>query len=374
MFPMQLFAFMVQEDNPMRDPIICPICGTETSASNLDEDVLQFIKQLEKKDILNEYLRVCKVHLDILDQGAPTAAVVTKAISTVRSEIQKIAKVELGQVSEIIPQQIQKALAEKMPDSDDIAMLINVLPQLTQTVQELLRKQEVPKIKGEKKERELADELGDYYPEDEIQRLGKSGTTDIIVRPLIDGIRIGLEVFIESKSSQTWSRAYVEQTRKHMAARGCRYAVLAVDKMPSGAKGFLVESTPDGTIFVADRQTCILAYGALKAVLVNEYKTGRRVIDLKTAMADKHIQESLASLFKTFDSIESIRKNTRKIVKSSKDIDEDLGDIEQIIKHGVEQIQRIINEAIEASLLGKKVEGELPSSPLSKPPGLNLED
>lgn len=357
----------------MRDLFICPVCGTETSDSNLDEDVLQFLKQLEKKDILNEYLRVCKVHLDILNQGAPTAAVVTKAISTVRSEIQKIAAAELGQVSEEIPQKIQEALAEKMPDSDDIATLINVLPQLTQTVQELLRKQEVPQIKGEEKERELADELGDYYPEDEIQRLGKSGKTDIIVRPLIDGIRIGLEVFIESKSSQTWSRAYVEQTRKHMAARGCRYAVLAVDTMPSGAKGFLVEPTPDGTIFVADRQTCILAYGALKAVLVNEYKTGRRVIDLKTAMADKHIQESLASLFKTYDSIESIRKKTRKIVKSSKDIDEDLGDIEQIIKHGVEQIQRIINEAIEASLLGEEVEGELPSSPLSEPPEFNLE-
>lgn len=356
----------------MRNPIICPVCGTETSDSNLDEDILQFIRQLEKKDILNEYLRVCKVHLDILNQGAPTAAVVTKAISTVRSEIQKTAKVELGQVSEIIPRKIQEALAEKMPDSEDIATLINVLPLLTQTVQELLRKQ-VPRIKGEEKERELADELGDYFPEDEIQRIGKSGATDIIVRPLIDGIRIGLEVFIESKSSQTWSRAYVEQTRKHMAARGCRYAVLAVDKMPSGAKGFLVEPTSDGTIFIADRQTCILAYGALKAVLVNEYKTGRKVIDLKTAMADKHIQESLASLFKTYDYIESIRKRTRKIVNNSKDIDEDLGNIEQIIKHGVEQIQRIINEAIETSLLEEKVEGELPSSPLSKSPEFNLE-
>lgn len=149
---------------------ICPICDSKDMQFNIDDEVYDFLWDLRQKELLNEFLRVCKVHLNILRQGAPTAAIVTKVISTIKTEIKKSARNEFSQVTDELPYKIQEALKDKIPDPDQLQTIINVLPQLTIAIQELLRKQEVPQIKGEIGEQELADELSSFFPEDEIER------------------------------------------------------------------------------------------------------------------------------------------------------------------------------------------------------------
>ena len=101
------------------------------------------------------------------------------------------------------------------------------------------REKEVPRIKGEIGEKELVEELNCFFPEDEINQLGKSGETDIIIKPRWKGLISGNEVIIESKKNTSgWRRSFIGQVRKHMANRGCHYAILAVSVMPKGANRF----------------------------------------------------------------------------------------------------------------------------------------
>jgi len=117
--------------------------------------------------------------------------------------------------------------------------------------------------------------------------------------------------------------------------------------MPAGARGYLTEYTDTGTIFVTGRKTCTLAYGALKAVLINEYLLGRKEINLKAALADTRVREAVSKIFTTTDSIEAMRKKTKKIIQNAKGISSDIDQIEDIIKNSIQEIQRVINQAIE---------------------------
>jgi hypothetical protein len=352
----------------------CPICDAEAKVFTIDDDVLEFLVKLRKDSILNEYLRVCKVHLDIINQGAPTAAVVTKAINMVRTEINKTTTTELGHISDEIPIKIQEILQDKIPDSEQLQTLINALPQLTVVIQDLLKKQEIPQVKGKIGEREIAEDLSNYFPEDEVVCLGKSGETDIIVRPLHNGIRIGHEVFFESKKNKYWNRSYLDQTSRHMSARGCSYAILAVETMPAGANGYLTEFTDCGTIFVTGRKTCVLAYGALKAVLINEFLIGRKEINLKAALADTHIREAISKIFTSTDSIEALRKKTKKIIQNAKGINSDVDAIEDIIRYSIQEIQRTINQAIENIQLQDSPEEQQSASTHTSTTGKQIAD
>ena len=339
-------ANLEEWSDPMSETKICPICGSEAEQFNVEEDVIEFLFKLQKEDMLNEYLRIAKVYLDILKQGAPTTAVVSKIASTMRSEIKKTTTTELSALSEELPSKIEEILKDKIPDSEQVKALAIVLPKLTLTIQELLRKQEVPQKKGEIGEQELADELCCYFPEDEIERLGGPGRTDIVVKPRITGRAIGEDIIIESKKNKAWKRAFVEEVQKHMAARRCRYAILAVDTMPKGANEYMTEFVQEGTIFVTSRENCKIAYGALRAILSSEHMLGRRAVNLQIALSDARIQDAIRSAFDTTEHLESIRKRAKSIISGAKKITSDADEIEDTIRTSLKQLQSTIQETI----------------------------
>jgi len=330
----------------MKDINSCPICGSETERFNVEEDVIEFLHKLIEEDMLNEYLRISKVYLDILKQGAPTTALLTKMASTMRSEIQKTTSTELSAVSEELPLKIEEILKDKIPDSEQVKTLAKVLPELTLIIQELLRKQEVPQIKGEIGEQELADELCSFFPEDEVERLGGPGRTDIVVKPRINGRPIGEDIIVESKKNKAWKRDFIKEVQKHMKARRCRYGILAVDTMPKGANMYMTEFVQEGTIFVTSRENCKIAYGALRAILTSEHILGRRAVNLKTAISDARIQNAIRSAFNTTEYLESIRKRAKSIISGAKKISSDADEIEDTIRTSLKQLQSTIQETI----------------------------
>ncbi len=201
---------------------ICPICGSQANEFKVDNEILDFFSELNKKNILNEYLKICKVNFDITRHGAPTTAIATKVMTIVKEEIRRFATDEFGQASEDLPKIIAEALKAKLPNSESIEALIQSIPQLSLAVYELLRKQEVPKKKGEAAELELADELRDNFPQDEVVKLGKSGETDIILQLRKDNFKTGIEIIVESKASTSWRRSYLDEVRTRMSIRNCK--------------------------------------------------------------------------------------------------------------------------------------------------------
>ena len=334
-------------------PAICFAGDPDTGYGTLiaiefkvDNEVLDFLSELSKKSILNEYLKVCKVNFDIMRHGAPTTAVATKVLTIVREEIKRSANDEFSQATEDLPNTIGEAIKANFPNSESIDALVQSLPQLVMNIQDLLRKTEVPQKKGETAERELADELRDNFPQDEVVKLGKSGETDIILQLRKDGFTTGIEVIVESKASTSWRRNYLDEVRGHMSNRGCKYGILSVQKCPQGANGFLTERFDEGTIIVASREHSIIAYSVLRSILLSEFSLGKKAVNLQAALADSRIDEAIKKTLDTMDYLESIRKHTRSIETQADGIKKDADAADKLIKMSIEEIQSIIHQAL----------------------------
>lgn len=327
----------------------CPVCEAPIDAQkvNIDREVLKFLVKLRKDNTLNEYLKIAKKYIDIMRQTAPTATIVTKAISIMKAEVKDIASKELDELASELPSIIQKTLQGQMPDSEKLQRLSEILPKLLITMNDLLRKQEVPQIKGEIGEQELADELSTYYPEDEVERLGKSGEPDIILRPRLNGLVTGYEIVVESKKNSGWRRSFLDQVQRHLSDYGCHYAILAVQVMPKGANGYITEFVEEGTIFVTSRENCKVAYGALRAVLLSEHTLGRKAVNLQVALSDIRIQEAINTAFKSTEHLESIRKKAKTILRNARGIEKDADAVEDAIRESLTDLQRRICQAIE---------------------------
>jgi hypothetical protein len=326
----------------------CPICQSTIDKGKIkvNNEVLKFLHKLEKDRTLNEYLTIAKKYVDIMRQTAPTATVVTKAISTIKTEVRDITSYELEELASELPSIIKKSLLGQIPNTEELQVLSETLPQLLVTMQTILRKQEVPDIKGKIGEQELAEELSNYFPGDEVERLGKSGETDIILRPMIRGTFAGYEIMVESKNSTSWRRSYMDSIRQHMANRNCRYSILAVQKMPKGANGYLWESVSEGTIFVTSREQCKMVYGALRSIIQAEFTMERRAVNLEQALADIKIQEAIREAFMIVDHFEKIRKKVKSIITNSQGINTELDKAENVLRGSIAKLQNKIHAAL----------------------------
>jgi hypothetical protein len=333
----------------------CPICHSALTEYPTDKDVFNFLTQLSKQGILEEYLKVCRVYIDILDQGAPTAAVASKTVDVIRSEVCRVAGDEISKTTANLIIRMQEALRSQTPDPKSLEVLMKTLPELTLAIHELLKKQYVPQEKGKVAEKELYEELTNYFPEDEITRLGGASQTDIIIQPMHNGSVIGQPVIVESKSNGEWRREYLTQTRRYMKLKGSQYAILSLETMPKGVSLYHVEYVEEGAIFITERSSCKMVFGALKVILSSEHTLGRRADSLRNILADARIREALNCALSTSSYFESIRKKAIVIISNSKAISQDTDDAQRVIKTCITEMQRVIEESITS--------GELPPHP-----------
>jgi hypothetical protein len=210
-----------------------------------------------------------------------------------------------------------------------------------------LRFQKVPGEKGRRGELELLKEICEYFPEDECKPLGSSGDTDILAEPRFNGISLGGRVLIESKENYSgWSRSFLEQVQRHMKVRGERLAILAVEVMPSGANGFMVEPCPEGVILVTGRDNFRIAYGALRAILIALQPFNTRQVDIKKILADKKIEEAITEAFQYHEYLKNIRKGAQKIISNARSVVQNVDDLDNCLKQCLKQLQERINNAV----------------------------
>lgn len=309
----------------------------------LPEDVKRDLQRefKETKAMLEEEFR-------LLRDFAPTFNNIADAIKTVSENIEGITRKEIEKFKYDLTNKFRETL-EKMgfPEPEQMRLLAQLVPSVLPLLQELLRFQKVPAEKGERGELELIGELSEYFPEDEYVRLGASGDTDILAEPRYNGLSLGGRVLIESKKNHSgWSRSYLEQVRKHMKVRGERLAILAVEVMPSGANGFMVEPCSEGVILVTSRDNFRVAYGALRAVLMALQPFNIRQVDIKKILADKRIEETITEAFRYNEYLRNIRKRTEKIISNAKEIAQNTDDLDNCLKQCLGQLQQRICSAI----------------------------
>jgi hypothetical protein len=131
-----------------------------------------------------------------------------------------------------------------------------------------------------------------------------------------------------------------------MKIRGERLAILAVEVMPSGANGFMVEPCSEGVILVTSRDNFRIAYGALRAILIALQPFNARQVDIRKILADKRVEEAIAEAFQYQEFLKNIRKGVQKIVSSAKDIAQNTDDLDYCLKQCLNQLQQRINSAI----------------------------
>lgn len=309
----------------------------------LPEDVKKDLQRefKETKTMLEEEFR-------LLRDFAPTFNNIADAIKTVSENIEGITRKEIEKFKYDLTNKFRETL-EKMgfPEPEQMRLLAQLVPSVLPLLQELLRFQKVPAEKGERGELELIGELSEYFPGDEYVRLGASGDTDILAEPRYNGLSLGGRVLIESKENHSgWSRSYLEQVRRHMKVRGERLAILAVEVMPSGANGFMVEPCSEGVVLVTSRENFRVAYGALKAVLMALQPFNTRQVDIKKILADKRIEEAISEAFQYNEYLKNIRRRTRKIISDTKEIAQSTDDLDNLLKRCLERLQQQINSVI----------------------------
>jgi hypothetical protein len=313
--------------------------------------VIEKLPEDVKKDLQREF-KETKARLEeefrLLREFAPTFNNIVDAIKTVSENIEGITKKEIENFKYDLTNKFRETL-EKMgfPEPEQMRLLAQLVPSVLPLLQELLRFQKVPGEKGQRGELELLKEICEYFPEDECKPLGSSGDTDILAEPRFNGMSLGGRVLIESKENHSgWSRSFLEQVQRHMKVRGERLAILAVEVMPSGANGFMVEPCSEGVILVTSRDKFRIAYGALRAVLIALQPFNARQVDVKKILADKKVEEAIAEAFQYHEYLNNIRKGAQKIISSAKGIAQNADDLDNCLKQCLRQLQQRINSAI----------------------------
>jgi hypothetical protein len=311
----------------------------EKLPENIKMDLQREFKETKTK--LEEEFR-------LLREFAPTFSNIADAIKTVSENIEGITKKEIENFKYDLTNKFRETL-EKMgfPEPEQMRLLAQLVPSVLPLLQELLRFQKVPGEKGQRGELELLKEICEYFPEDECKPLGSSGDTDILAEPRFNGVSLGGRVLIESKENHSgWSRSFLEQVQRHMKVRGERLAILAVEVMPSGANGFMVEPSSEGVVLVTSRDNFRIAYGALRAILIALQPFNARQVDIKKILADKRVEEAIAEAFQYHEYLNNIRKRAQKIISSAKGIAQNADDLDNCLKQCLRQLQQRINSAV----------------------------
>jgi hypothetical protein len=342
-----LFVAIRQELQKQVNDVLRPI---EVFTKNFPM-LIEKLPEDVKKDLQREF-KETKVKLEeefrLLREFAPTFNNIADAIRTVSENIEGITRKEIENFKYDLTNKFRETL-EKMgfPEPEQMRLLAQLVPSVLPLLQELLRFQKVPAEKGRRGELELFKEINEYFPDDECKPFGSSGETDILAEPRYNGVSLGGRVLIESKKNHSgWSRSFLEQVQRHMKIRGERLAILAVEVMPSGANGFMVEPCSEGVILVTGRDNFRIAYGALRAILIALQPFNARQTDIKKILADKRIEEAMSEAFQYGEYLKNIRKEAQRIINNAKDIAQNADDLDNCLKKCLKQLQQQINDAV----------------------------
>jgi len=360
---------------------ICPICGKLSNRYSIDDANLDFLRACAKQGNINEVISLSRVawtsfpeigrniNSQFLIDGISSNML--KALQAQINETLKPAVLLAEKFPELVyklPMEIDKNISDRIgtfysqlakefketlsnmgfPEPEQMKILSYLLPVAVPLLQELLMRQKVPSEKGKAGELGLLDELKDYFPEDNYEHIGGPGDTDIIATPRYGSFPLNQKVLIESKENNSgWSKVFVDEVFKHMQIRSNQFAILAVEAMPRGARGFLVEHFDEGVILVTSRKDVCITYGALRSVFIATHPFGINTTDLRKLLEEKRIGEAARDAMHYQEYLRKIRAKATRIVSNARSMIEIANDLDMHLRTCLEELQKRIEGAVE---------------------------
>ena len=359
----------------------CPVCGGFPSRYLVNDVNLEFLKACANKGQVDEAISVARIvwsRFPELRLNADSRMIIEgvsanmlKALQVQINETLEPAKMFAEKLPELVyklPIQVDKNIGEKVeeirillakefkealshmgfPEPEQMKLLSQLLPAVLPLLQDLLALQKVPSEKGKFGELELLKELRDFFPEDDYKHIGGSGETDIIATPIYGGFHLSQRVLIESKKNNSgWSKDFIDEVKRHMQANSNRFAILAVEVMPKGARGFLIEHFNEGAILVTSRKDVCIAYGALRSVFIATYPFEVNVGDLRKLFEEKRIEEAIKDALNYQEYLKRIKTKSATIMLNAKSIVEISDDLNTHLRFCLTELQKRIRNAVE---------------------------
>jgi uncharacterized protein YoxC len=320
------------------------LCG-ECIVARIDEQNKAWFHQLEEEKRLNSTLSMARTIDEQVRLGAPVTLAVQKALgeinlslASVKEDIGRTIKDYVdelrgatGESTEILRKQVTDIVqlhANNMVDTvksllqqgKSASEIENDLRELLGSLNTLLARFQLPSIKGDQKELQLAKALQEAFfanPSIEVQPLGGSDSTDCLVKFKHESVVIG-SILVESKSNGRWSNDYAEQVESDLERYHASMAVLCVDTLPRAAKakGFTVNSRR-GIVVTTSMDLVVPTITMYYEIHAQHYAIREKAIDLEALAADRDI---VFYLNDTLGALEECKKINDAIDDAKKDI------------------------------------------------------
>jgi len=165
--------------------------------------------------------------------------------------------------------------------------------------------------------------------------------------PRYGGFQLSHKILIESKRNNSgWSKVFVDKVRRHMRARGNHFAILVVEVMPRGARGFLTEHFSEGAILITSRKNVCIAYGTLRSVFIATHPFEVNVADLQKLLADKKIENAVKDAMHYQEYLRKVRIKAARIISNAKSIVETSDELDAHLKRCLKELQNRIKNAV----------------------------
>jgi hypothetical protein len=311
----------------------------------LDEQNKAWLCELEEEKRLNSTLSMARTIDEQVRLGAPVTLAVQKvldeinlSLASVKEDIGRTIKDYVnelrgaaGESTETLRKQVTDVVqlhANNMVDTvksllqqgKSASEIENDLKELLGSLNTLLARFQLPNIKGDQKELQLAKALQEAFfanPSVEVQPLGGSDSTDCLVKFKHESIVIG-SILVESKSNGRWSNDYAVQVENDLERYHTTMAILCVDSLPRNAKakGFTVNSGY-GIVVVTSMELVVPTITMYYEIHAQHYAVRKKAIDLEALGADRDI---VFYLNDTLEALKECKKINDAIDDAKKDI------------------------------------------------------
>ena len=315
---------------------------------------LEKLPESVRFDLMNRFSELQEVlskEFETLRSYAPTSKDLSEAIQVIGDRLENITEKNIGQIEKELTTKFKETLNKTgFPEPEQMKLLTFLVPAVLPLLQELLRFQKVPEEKGRRGEQELLTELEDYYPEDDFKSIGTPGDTDILAIPKHNGTLSHHKIIIESKKNNSrWNKSFTDEVFRHMEKRGEHFAILAVERMPRGANGFLFEESSKGFVLVTSRKDVCIAYGALRSVIAGVHSFRTNIADV---FANEKIEDAIKDASKYQEYLRKIRIKASRMIAGARDIIQMSDDLDSCLRKCLKELQNQIKEASKKSANG----------------------
>jgi hypothetical protein len=244
----------------------CPWCGSAISHEKFVKIEAAMKLRLEKEvaDRFAEQQQKLASERQALEaERAKLAAATKKQVELIKEQAEKQHRKEITEIREILQKDRAAALLKKE------AEFAREREALQKKIVDMTRRVHKPGELADGVEINLYDELRGAFPEDNITRIAKAKSGEVLILDVRYKNKSAGKILIDATPRSSWQQSYVTKLRQGQTDVGAEHAILAASVFPAGKKELFVDS---GVIVVAPARVALIVE-VLRKSLINMHVT-----------------------------------------------------------------------------------------------------